>query len=61
MDESASGSLLMRVVAWVIVIAVGVIALKLIVAALFGFVQVLFSLVLLVLVVMGVLWAFRHL
>jgi hypothetical protein len=61
MDESASGSFVRRAIAWVIVIAVGVVAVKIIFAALFGFLQVLVSLALLVVVVMGVLWAFRHL
>ena len=61
MDESASGGLLRRVLAWVIVIAVAVIALKLAIGAVFGLLQVLFSIALLVVVVMGVFWALRHL
>jgi hypothetical protein len=59
MDDTA-GSLGRRVLAWVIVIAVAVIALKLLIGAVFGILQVLISIALLVAVVMGVLWALRH-
>jgi hypothetical protein len=60
MDESASGSLLRRVLAWAIVIAVAIIVLKLAIGAVFGLLQVFFSIALLVVVVMGVFWALRH-
>ena len=59
MDDTA-GSLGRRVLAWVIVIAVAGIALKLLIGAVFGILQVLISIALLVAVVMGVLWALRH-
>ena len=61
MDESASGGLLRRVLAWAIVIAVAVIVLKLAIGAVFGLLQVFVSIALLVVVVMGVFWALRHL
>jgi hypothetical protein len=61
MDETASGGLGKRLLAWVILIAVAVIALKLALGAIFGLLQALISIALLVVVVMGVLWALRHL
>ena len=59
MAESA-GSLGRRVLAWAIIIAVAVIALKLAFGIVFGLVSALISIALLVVVVMGVLWALRH-
>ena len=59
MAESA-GSLGRRVLAWAIIIAVAVIALKLAFGIVFGFLQMLISIALLVVVVMGVFWALRH-
>jgi flagellar biosynthesis protein FliQ len=59
MDDTA-GSLGRRALAWVIIIAVAVIALKLAIGAVFGILQALISIALLVVVVMGVLWALRH-
>jgi hypothetical protein len=61
MDDSASGSLVKRAIAWVIVIAVAFVALKIIFGVVIGLLQVLASIALLVVVVMGVLWALRHL
>jgi hypothetical protein len=61
MDETASGGLLRRALAWVIVIAVAIVVLKLAIGAVFGLLQVFVSIALLVVVVMGVLWALRHL
>jgi hypothetical protein len=61
MSDSASGSLLRRAILWVIVIAVAFVALKLIFGVVIGLLQVVVSLALLVVVVMGVLWALRHL
>lgn len=61
MDDSASGSLFKRAIAWVIVIAVAIFVLKLALGAVFGLLQVFVSIALLVVVVMGVLWALRHL
>jgi hypothetical protein len=59
MDET-SGSLGRRVLAWVILIAVAVIALKLAFGIVFGLIQAVISIALLVVVVFGVLWALRH-
>lgn len=58
---SAVGTLGKRVVAWLVVAAAAVIALKLIIGAVMGFVTFLLTIVLVVGVVMGVIWAFRHL
>jgi hypothetical protein len=56
MHESAFGSLARRALGWVILIVVAIIALKLVV----GLASALLSIALLVVVVMGVLWALRH-
>ncbi len=61
MDDSASGSLIKRAIAWVIVIAVAFVALKIVFGVVIGLLQVLGSIALLVVVVFGVLWALRHL
>ena len=61
MDESASGGLFKRAIAWVILIAVGIVVLKLALGAVFGMLQVVVSIALLAVVVMGVLWALRQL
>jgi hypothetical protein len=55
------GSLLRSALGWVIVIAVGIILLKLVIGAVFGLLQMFFAIALIVVVVMGVLWALRHL
>ena len=60
MDETAGG-LGRRVLAWVIIIAVAIIALKLALGVVFGLIQAVISLAVLVVVVLGVLWALRHL
>jgi len=50
-----------KVVAWLVVAAAAVIALKLIIGAVIGFVTFLLTIVLVVGVVGGVIWALRHL
>jgi hypothetical protein len=55
------GNLLKKGLAWVIVIAVAILAFKVIVAAIAGLFQILFAIVLIGLVVYAVVWAFRHL
>jgi hypothetical protein len=50
-----------RILAWIVVIAVGLLALKLVVSAVMGLVAFLFTVALAVAVVMAVLWAIRHL
>ena len=59
MDDTA-GSLGRRVLAWIIIVAVAVIVLKLLIGAVFGILQALFAFAVLAAVVMGVLWALRH-
>jgi hypothetical protein len=54
-------SLLKKGLAWVIVIAVAILAFKIIIAAIAGLFQILFAIVLIGLVVWALLWAFRHL
>jgi hypothetical protein len=61
MDESASGSLFKRAIAWVILIAVAIVVLKLALGTVFGILQVVVSIALLAVVVMGALWALRQL
>jgi hypothetical protein len=60
-SSSAVGTLGKKVVAWLVVAAVAVVALKLIIGAVMGFVTFLLTIVLVVGVVMGVIWALRHL
>jgi len=55
------GSLLKKGLAWVIVIAVAILAFKIILAAIAGLFQILFAIVLIGLVVWALMWAFRHL
>ena len=55
------GNLLKKGLAWVIVIAVAILAFKIVIAAIAGFLQILFAIVLIGLVVFAVLWAFRRL
>jgi hypothetical protein len=60
MGNSAS-SLLKKVLAWVIVIAVGILAFKIVIAAIAGLLQVLFAIVLIGLVLFAVVWAMKRL
>jgi hypothetical protein len=61
MENSALGTLGKRVVAWIVIAAVAVLAIKLIVGAVFGFVTMIFTLALIAAAIFGVLWAVRHL
>ena len=58
---STFGSFGKRVIAWIVIAAALILALKLIVGAVLGFVAFLFTVVLVVAVIGGVLWALRHL
>jgi hypothetical protein len=58
---SDMGSLLKKGLAWVIVIAVAILAFKIVIAAIAGLFQIFFAIVLIGLVVFAVVWAFRHL
>jgi hypothetical protein len=55
------GNLLKKGIAWVIVIAVAILAFKIVIAAIAGLFQILFAIVLIGLVVFALLWAFRNL
>ena len=55
------GSLLKKGLAWVIVVAVAILAFKIIIAAIAGLFQILFAIVHIGLVVWALMWAFRHL
>lgn len=61
MQNSALGNLGKRVIAWILIAAVAILAIKLIVGAVFGFVTMIFTLALIAVAIMGVLWAVRHL
>jgi hypothetical protein len=50
-----------RIVAWVVLILAGLLALKLISVIFFGVLQALFMIFLVVLAAVGVMWALRHL
>jgi hypothetical protein len=58
---SAVGTLGKKVVAWLVVAAAAIIALKLIIGAVMGFVTFVLTIVLVVAVIGGVIWALRHL
>jgi hypothetical protein len=60
MQNSALGNLGKRVLAWILIAAVAVLAIKLIVGAVFGFVTMIFTLALIAVAIVGVLWALRH-
>jgi hypothetical protein len=60
MENSALGNLGRRVLAWIIIAAVVVLAIKLIFGAVIGFFTFLITLVLIAAAVVGVLWALRH-
>jgi len=60
-SSSAVGTLGKRVVAWLVVAAAAIIALKLIIGAVMGFVTFLLTIVLVAGVIMAVVWALRHL
>lgn len=60
-NNSALGTLGKRVIAWILIAAVAILAIKLIIGAVFGFVTMIFTLVLIAAAIMGVLWALRHL
>jgi hypothetical protein len=61
MQNSALGTLGKRVVAWVVIAAVAILALKLIIGAVFGFFTMIVTLALIAAAIVGVLWALRHL
>jgi hypothetical protein len=60
-SSSALSTLGKRAVAWIVVAAVAVLALKLVVGVVMGLVTMVFTIVLVVIAIAGVLWALRHL
>jgi hypothetical protein len=60
MNESPFGSLARRAIAWLVLIAVAVVALKLVVGIVTGLVVTLMWVAALALLAFGVLWALRH-
>lgn len=61
MQNSALGSLGKRVIAWIVIAAVAILAIKLIIGAVFGLVTMILTLALIAAAVVGVLWALRQL
>ena len=60
MNESVFGSLARRAVAWLVLIAIAVIALKIVVGIVAGLVTTIVFVALLALLVVGALWALRR-
>ena len=61
MENSALGTLGKRVVAWIVIAAVAILAIKLIIGAVTGLITMIFTLALIAIAIVGVLWALRHL
>jgi hypothetical protein len=61
MQNSAFGNLGRRILAWVVIAVVAILAFKLIIGAVFGLVTMLFTLALIAAAIMAVIWALRHL
>ena len=60
MQNSALGNLGKRVIAWIVIAAVAILAVKLIIGAVFGFITMIFTLALIAAAIVAVLWAMRH-
>jgi hypothetical protein len=60
MQNSAFGTLGKRVVAWIVIAALAILAIKLTISAVFGLVTMILTVVLIVAAVMGLMWALRH-
>jgi hypothetical protein len=61
MQNSALGNLGRRVIAWIVIAVVAILAIKLIIGAVFGLVTMVFTLALIAAAIVGVMWALRHL
>jgi hypothetical protein len=59
--QNSLGNLGKRVIAWIVIAAVAILAIKLILGAVFGFITFVFTLALIAVAVVGVMWALRHL
>jgi hypothetical protein len=60
MENSALGVLGKRIVAWIVIVAVVLLALKLAVGLVVGLMQAVFVMILAVAAIAGLVWAFRH-
>jgi hypothetical protein len=60
MENSALGTLGKRILAWIVIAVVVLLALKLAVGLVVGFVQAVFVMILAALAIVGLVWAFRH-
>jgi hypothetical protein len=60
MENSALGNLGRRVLAWIVIAAVAILAIKLIIGAVFGFITMIVTLALIVAAIVAVMWALRH-
>jgi hypothetical protein len=60
-NSSAFGSLARKALVWALIAVVAILVFKVVIAAVVGFVQVLFGIALLALVAFAVLWAVRKL
>jgi hypothetical protein len=60
-QPSAIGALARRIIAWVVLVAVAVILIKVAVGIVIGFAQAILVIALLAVLGAGVLWALRHL
>jgi uncharacterized membrane protein len=60
-NSSAFGSVARKALVWVIIAAVAILAFKVVIAAVVGFLQILFAIALVLLVGYAVLWAVRRL
>jgi hypothetical protein len=60
MENSAGSGFGRRLLAWVVLIAIGLIAIKLVVGVLVGLAAAAVTIVLIAAAVMAVLWALRH-
>ena len=60
MQNSALGNLGRRVIAWIVIAAVAILAIKLIIGAVFGFITMILTLALIAAAIVGVMWALRH-
>ena len=61
MQNSALGSLGKRALAWVVIAAVAILAIKLVIGAVFGLITMIFTLALIAAAIFAVMWALRHL
>jgi hypothetical protein len=61
MENSARSGLGSRILAWAVIVIVALFAIKLVFGMVLGLVQFVFTIALIALVAMGVLWALRHL